>query len=87
MTAIGKGKYQLGKVIAAGSFGKVYEDGEYAIKEMKIPSSGLTRSMQSITALLANEVRILTQLNHANIVKVYEVLEESGAVYIVMERC
>lgn len=87
MTAIGKGKYQLGKVIAAGSFGKVYEGGEYAIKEMKIPSSGLTRSMQSITALLANEVRILTQLNHANIVKVYEVLEESGAVYIVMERC
>jgi serine/threonine protein kinase len=36
---------------------------------------------------MTNEVRILTQLNHPNIVKVYEVIEENNAVYIVMEQC
>jgi len=34
--------------------------------------------------LLANEIGILTKLNHPNIVKVYEVIEEVQAVYIVM---
>ena len=34
---IAGGRYSLGCVIAAGSFGKVYEDAPFAIKEMRVP--------------------------------------------------
>lgn len=87
MTTIGQGKYSIDCPVAAGSFGRVYADRQFAIKEIKLPSSTLVKSRPSIAALLANEIRILTQLNHPNIVKVYEVIEESNAVYIVMELC
>lgn len=35
---IAGGKYKIEKVLAAGSFGKVYEDLPFAIKEIKLPS-------------------------------------------------
>ena len=49
---IAGGKYKLGSIIAAGSFGKVYEDPPFAIKEMRVPY----RPSQSrqITAIIAN---------------------------------
>jgi serine/threonine protein kinase len=54
---------------------------------MKLPSTTLAKSRQCISALMVNEIRILTQLNHPNIVKLYEVIEENNAVYIVMQLC
>lgn len=77
------GRYKLGCVVGSGSFGRVHADGDFAIKEIKLPPS---RQRQPL-ALLANEIRILTQLNHPHIVKVFQVLEHPHAVYIVMERC
>jgi hypothetical protein len=37
-TIIGKGKYVLQKVIASGSFGKVYNCYPFAIKQIKFPA-------------------------------------------------
>jgi hypothetical protein len=54
MTSIAKGKYQLEKVIASGSFGRVYADRQFAIKEMKLPTTSESKSMHSITALMTN---------------------------------
>ena len=34
-----------------------------------------------------NEIKALTELNHPNIVKLYDVFRDSGYVYIVMEFC
>ena len=66
---IAGGKYKLGTVIAAGSFGKVYEDAPFAIKEVQLPSR-LSKN-KSISAIIANEIRILTQLNNENTVKLF----------------
>jgi serine/threonine protein kinase len=72
MKTIARGKYYIEKIVASGSFGRVYADRQFAIKEITLPSSScLSKSLQSIVSMLANEIRILTQLNHPNIVKVY----------------
>ncbi len=36
---------------------------------------------------MENEVKVLAELSHENIVKLYEVIRERGHVYMVMEFC
>jgi serine/threonine protein kinase len=83
--SIAGGKYRLGSAIAAGSFGKVYEDPPFAIKEMRVPFR--LAQNRAVTAIISNEIRILTQLNHQHTVKLFEVVEEGDYIYIVMELC
>lgn len=66
---IAGGKYKLTTAIAAGSFGKVYEDPPFAIKEIRLPIQ--TTQCRTITSIINNEIRILTQFNHDNIVKLF----------------
>jgi serine/threonine protein kinase len=58
---IAKGRYQLGNIIAAGSFGKVYQDPPFAIKEMRVPYK--QSQQRQIGAIISNEISILTKLN------------------------
>ena len=51
---IAGGRYSLTTVIAAGSFGKVYEDPPYAIKQMKLPHRHNSRCDTTLSALIAN---------------------------------
>jgi hypothetical protein len=51
---IAGGRYSLNTIIAAGSFGKVYEDPPYAIKQMKLPHRHNARSDVTLSALIAN---------------------------------
>lgn len=83
--SIAGGKYQLTSAIAAGSFGKVYEDPPYAIKEVRLPTQ--LAHYRAITSIINNEIRILTQFNHDNVVKLFEIVEEGSYIYIVMELC
>lgn len=83
--SIAGGKYRLEKVLAAGSFGKVFEDPPFAIKEIKVPSR-LAHS-RTVANIIANEINILTHFNHDNIVKLFQIVEEKGFIYIVMELC
>lgn len=82
---IAGGKYKLNSAINAGSFGKVYEDPPFAIKEIRLPSHAV--HCRTIASIINNEIRILTQFNHDNIVKLFEIVEEAGYIYIVMELC
>ncbi|KAM9966163.1 hypothetical protein ACTFIR_006355 [Dictyostelium discoideum] len=80
------GNYNLGVVIGKGGFGTVYqgldiEDGDFvAIKQInltKIPKDQLQGIM--------NEIDLLKNLNHANIVKYIKYVKTKDNLYIVLE--
>jgi len=80
------GKYRLGKTIGKGNFAKVKlarhlpTGRECAIKI--IDKSQLNH--QSLPKVF-REMRIMKQLDHPNIVKLYEVIETEKTLYLVME--
>jgi serine/threonine-protein kinase ULK/ATG1 len=77
----GNKQYVLQSILGQGSFGRVYSSPPYAIKEM-------TLNVQPyLKAALRNEARILKELNHPNIVRLFDVLEEGSTLYMVMEFC
>lgn len=74
-------------VIGRGSYSKVYlgytfNNEKCAIK--LISSIGLNTSIRD---KLLDEAHILKQLNHPNIIKLYDIYEELGDIYIIMEYC
>jgi len=77
----GKKQYQLQAVLGQGSFGKVYHSPPYAIKELTIPFN--RQALNSIR----NETSILRQLDHPNIVKLYDIIEEKNSLFMIMEYC
>jgi serine/threonine protein kinase len=62
-----------------GSFGVVYSSPPYAIKQV------LTNSTNK--EVIIEEANILMSLNHPNIVRLFEVIQEGNYVYMVMEHC
>uniref|UniRef100_A0A0N4Z5Z6 Serine/threonine-protein kinase par-1 n=1 Tax=Parastrongyloides trichosuri TaxID=131310 RepID=A0A0N4Z5Z6_PARTI len=80
------GKYKLLKTIGKGNFAKVKlakhmpTDQEVAIKIIDKSSMNST-SIQK----LYREVKIMKQLDHPNIVKLYQVMETETTLYLVME--
>lgn len=80
--------YEEGKVLGAGITGSVKtvthrKTGEiYAMK-----SINLARINKAQLKELRNEIRILRQLDHPNIVRLYETFEDKKAIYLIMELC
>ena len=78
--------YDVGEKLGQGSYGVVYKGihkitgDERAIKQ--IPISKIKKNK---FARFINEVNTLTQLDHPNIIKLFEVYEESKYVYLVQE--
>ncbi|XP_063714547.1 serine/threonine-protein kinase MARK2-like isoform X3 [Symsagittifera roscoffensis] len=80
------GKYKLGKTIGKGNFAKVKlakhlpSDKDVAVKivdKNKLNASSLTK--------LHREVKIMKMVEHPNIVRLYEVIEERNFMYLIME--
>ncbi|XP_042045874.1 serine/threonine-protein kinase ATG1c-like isoform X1 [Salvia splendens] len=82
------GDYVVGKQIGAGSFSTVWHarhrvhGTEVAIKE--IATSRLNPKLQDS---LKSEIVILKKINHPNIIRLHDMLEEPGKMYIVLEYC
>ena len=94
------GEYKLVKLLGKGSFGHVYLGNttfmnrsdhpignnkagkQVAIKEIKI--SGMEAKDKK---KVFNEIKILKDVKHPNIIELYEVIETPGAICIVMEYC
>ncbi|KAK6120326.1 hypothetical protein DH2020_046017 [Rehmannia glutinosa] len=82
------GDYMMGKQIGAGSFSTVWHarhrvhGTEVAIKE--IVTSRLNPKLQES---LKSEIFILKRINHPNIIRLHDMIEESGKIYIVLEYC
>ena len=78
--------YNIIKIMGEGGFGKVYEVQNkktlehYACKKLsKININDLDK--------LKNEISILAQADHPNIIKIYEVYESNRSLYLIMELC
>ena len=95
------GKYKINKVLGSGGFGITYLaydeklDRKVAVKEY-FPDGIATRTGNKVTMpptldnnenLLSfkNEAKSIAKLKNSGIVNVYDVIEENGTVYIVME--
>ena len=79
-------RYQLGALLGRGGMGAIYRahdtflERDVAVKlldETGLGTEGRSR--------LLNEARAAAQLNHPNIVSIYDAGEQNGAPYIVME--
>ncbi|KAH6798410.1 Protein kinase superfamily protein [Perilla frutescens var. frutescens] len=82
------GDYVVGKQIGAGSFSTVWHarhrvhGTEVAIKE--IATARLNPKLQES---LKSEIFILKRINHPNIIRLHDMIEEPGKIYIVLEYC
>jgi eukaryotic-like serine/threonine-protein kinase len=84
------GKYFLMKKLAAGGMGEVFlakQQGPAGFQKMLVVKkilSHLTESKEFVEAFLG-EARLAAQMNHRNIVQVFELGQQSGAYFIAME--
>ncbi|OMJ84731.1 hypothetical protein SteCoe_14122 [Stentor coeruleus] len=81
--------YRIGKVLGSGTFGIVRQathkktSQEYAVKIF--PKSALYKEMLSES--LKNEIEILKNLDHPNIIKIFDDFEDQKHFYFIMEKC
>jgi len=80
--------YKVGKTLGEGAYGKVYQ--------VQHRTTGLIRAMKAIKKKsvlkdeqekLFSEVSILRDLDHPNIVKLYELYQDEGYYYLITEFC
>eukprot|EP00917_Polyrhabdina_sp_WS-2016_P018348 GHVP01039542.1.p1 GENE.GHVP01039542.1~~GHVP01039542.1.p1 ORF type:complete len:323 (-),score=31.83 GHVP01039542.1:110-1078(-) len=84
--------YKLGEVLGNGSFGQVRNaifraDGRvYAVKIMaKNPKTA--KANVDFSAMFRNEVRLLQDLSHENIIQCHELFEDEQYLYAIMDKC
>ncbi len=81
------GRYVLLRILGEGGMGVVFSaydeelDRRVAIKVLSVPATGGTTGR----ARIRREAQALAKLSHPNIVQIYEVGEEAGQIYLVME--
>lgn len=79
--------YELGELLGSGAFGKVYKcrsaltNQDYAIKI--VPKSTLDHPV--LHELMRQELQVLANVNHPNIMRIYELLEDDNNYYVVSE--
>ncbi|MEU8248804.1 serine/threonine-protein kinase [Nonomuraea sp. NPDC048916] len=85
------GRYQLLRELGRGGMGVVWEgrdtllNRQIAVKEVLLPE-GLPRADQERQLLrTAREARTAARLNHPSVVAIYDVVEEDGRPWIIME--
>jgi serine/threonine protein kinase len=85
------GRYALGARLGSGGMGTVWHgrdqllDREVAVKQIHIPESVSKEERDAIEGRVLREARAAAQLNHVGAVAVYDVTQESGQAFIVME--
>ena len=74
------------KVSGLGGFGKVFHTHNIHNPALKVAIKVLDKKkMKNKMASVMEEIRILIQLDHPNIVKYYETYEDEKHIYLVME--
>ena len=89
LTHLQSGKYEIIRELAQGGMGKIYLakhttlNRQVAIKALHAQYS----SDEAFIERFLREARAMAQLDHPNIVSVYDVFEDQGSYFIVMEFC
>ena len=74
------------EIIGSGSFGTVRDCIHRRTRELFAVKSILKKSVKN-QSLLENEIKLLRQANHANVVRTIDVIEDMSHSHIVMETC
>ena len=84
-------RYQVRSVLGSGAMGTVFRGWDprlkrqVALKTVKIQENALASEQERLSGHLAKEAVTLAQLQHPNIVTLYDLLEEGQAMFLAME--
>uniref|UniRef100_A0A7S2SL15 Calcium-dependent protein kinase 1 n=1 Tax=Mucochytrium quahogii TaxID=96639 RepID=A0A7S2SL15_9STRA len=81
-----KDEYVLGKKLGEGSYGKVRLATHKQTGRTVAVKSVLKKNMRRLHTL-RREIEIMKQIEHPNIIKMYDVFEDDAFLFIVMELC
>jgi serine/threonine protein kinase len=85
------GRYRLSAVIGRGGMGVVWQardellSRDVAVKEMIWPPSLTDQEQRAACRRATREAQVAARLNHRNVVRVFDIVEEDGCPWIVME--
>jgi eukaryotic-like serine/threonine-protein kinase len=85
------GRYRLSAVIGRGGMGVVWQardellSRDVAVKEMIWPPSLTDQEQRAACRRATREAQVAARLNHRNVVHVFDIVEEDGCPWIVME--
>ena len=85
------GRYRLSEVIGHGGMGVVWRardellDRDVAVKEIIWPASLTEHERQTACRRATREAQMAARLNHHNVVRIYDIVEEDDHPWIVME--
>ena len=86
-------KYNLEKIIGKGGFSEVYltsvkdDQIKYATKVYKRDELDKFKEVNNIYSYLCNEITILKDLNHSNILKLHDIKKTKKNYYVIFEYC
>jgi serine/threonine protein kinase len=85
------GRYRLSAVIGRGGMGVVWQardellSRDVAVKEMIWPSALTAPEQRAACRRATREAQVAARLNHRNVVRIFDIVEEDGCPWIVME--
>lgn len=78
-------RYQIRQKLGAGGYGSVYLAYDSRLGGRKIAIKELHNASPEAQKLFAHEAQLLASLNHAGLVRVYDLFTENGVSYLVMD--
>lgn len=78
--------YDIIKEIGSGGFGHVYQVKHKTSTELRACKKLSKEKIEDIE-LFNKEINILSQMDHPNIVNLYEIFEDQRFIYMIMEQC